>query len=80
MEMIVVTMDRIKITFMINSASVNAFKTFDTDESENICDTVAQRLRKSLQNVTSRMDGKNTKATAIMPTTPTLLRISEEYA
>ena len=78
--MIVVTMDRIKITFMINSASVNAFKTFDTDESENICDTVAQRLRKSLQNVTSRMDGKNTRTTAIMPTTPTLLRISEEYA
>ena len=73
-------MDNIRITFMIKSASVNAFITLETERSEKISETVEHRERNNLQKVTSSMDGKKTSATAMIPTTPTLLRISEEYA
>lgn len=77
-EIIVVAIDKIKMTFIIKRASVKAFKTLDTDESENIRETVEHKFKNSLQKATSNMDGKNTSATAIIPTTPTLLRISDE--
>lgn len=43
-------------------------------------DMVEQMFRKRRQKTTSKMDGRKTMHTAAIPATPTLLRISEEYA
>ncbi len=77
-EIIVVTIERIKITFIISIASANAFITNETDLSPNTSETRLESERKKRHNTTSMIAGINTSATAIIPTTPTLERINEE--
>lgn len=77
-EIIVVTIESINITFIISIASQNAFRTSVTDLSPNTSDMIDDNDRKNLQNTTSIIAGKNTSTTAIIPTTPTLERISDE--
>lgn len=68
------------MTFIIIKASVNAFRTLETDLSLKISDITPHKERNNRQNETFNIDGKNTSATAIIPTMPTLLFIKDEYA
>lgn len=68
------------MTLTKSIASLKAFKTEDTELSPNKSDTITQTDKANLQTKTSIIEGKNTSATAIIPITPTLLLISEEYA
>lgn len=77
--MIVVTIDSIRITFIISNASQKAFITLETDASQKVSDTSDVTFKNIRQSATSSMAGKNTAATAIIPTTPTLERINDEY-
>lgn len=78
MEIIVVTPDKIKITFISSIVSLNADNTIETLRSSKMSDTRQHSVRINRQMTTCIIAGKNTSATATIPTTPTLLFIKDE--
>ena len=80
MEITVVTVQRTSTTFITNNASEKEERTSETDLSPKISDTDELSVKKNRQNTISKTGGKKSITTAAMPATPTLLRISDEYA
>lgn len=76
--MIVVTIDNIKSTLIINKALENASKTVLDSLSKNTLEKIFATDIESLHNVVFIIAGKNMADIAIIPTIPTLVFIKLE--
>ena len=77
-DIIVVTIDNISTTFINSITSLKTLSIDDAGLSENISAASVHTERKKRHITICNIDGKNTRATATIPTTPTLLFISDE--
>lgn len=78
MDIIVVTIDKIRTTFINSITSLKILSTDETGLSEKISAVIVHTERKKRHITVCNIDGKKTRATAVIPTTPTLLFISDE--